>query len=61
MLTAQVEYPQLFSQLLPTCKPIAAKTRKFSAADQELIRIETKRSLQEGRIEKVTRSGVLNS
>ena len=38
--------------MLPTCKSIAVKTRKFSAADQELIRIETKRLLQEGRIEK---------
>ena len=52
MPTAQVEYQQLFSHMLPTCKPIAVKTRKFSAADQELIRIETKRLLQEGRIEK---------
>ena len=52
MPTAEVEYPQLFSHMLPTCKPVAVKMRKFSAADQELIRIETKRSLQEGRIEK---------
>ena len=52
MPTAQVEYPQLFSHMLPTCKPIAVKTRKFSAADQELIRIDIKRLLQEGRIEK---------
>ena len=45
MQTAQVEYPQLFTHLLSTCKPIAVKTRKFSAADQKLIRIETKRLL----------------
>ena len=51
MPTAQVEYLQLFSHMVPTCKPIAIKTRKFSAADQELIRIETKCLLQ-GRIEK---------
>ena len=38
--------------MLPTSKPIAVKTRKFSAAEQELVRIETKRLLQEGRIEK---------
>ena len=52
MPTAQVEYPQLFSHMLPACKTIAMKTRKFSAAKQELIRTETKRLLQEGRIEK---------
>ena len=52
MPTAQVEYPQLFSHMLSTCKLIVVKTRKFSAADQKLIRIKTKRLLQEGRIEK---------
>ena len=52
MPTAQVEYPQLFFHMLPTCKPIAVKTRKFSAANRELIGIETKRLLQEGQIEK---------
>ena len=51
--TAQVKYPQLFSHMLPTCKPVALKMRKFSAADQEPIRIETKRLLQEGRIERI--------
>ena len=56
MPTAKVEYPQLFSHMLPTCKatckPVELKTHKFAAADQEPIRIERKRLLQEGRIEK---------
>ena len=52
MPTAQVEYPQLFFHMSPTCKPIAVKTRKFLAAEEELIKTETKRLLQEGRIEK---------
>ena len=52
MPTAQVEYRRLFSHLLSTCKPIAVKTRKISAADQELIRIETRRFLQESQIGK---------
>ena len=49
MPTVLVKYPRLFAHMLPTCKP---KTRKFSAADQELIRIETKRLVKKGRIEK---------
>ena len=51
MPTAQVEYLRLFSHMFPTCKPIKVKGAKFSAADHELIRTETKRLLQEGRIE----------
>ena len=36
MPAAHVPYPQLFSKITPNSKLIAAKTRKFSSADQEL-------------------------
>ena len=51
MPAAHVPYPQLFSNITPNCKPIAAKTRKFSSADQKIIKSETERLLLEDRIE----------
>ena len=45
MPTANVPYPDLF-------KPISVKTRKFSTADQTVIRTKTERLLCEDRIEK---------
>ena len=52
MPTANVAYPDLFSNLAPNCKPIAVKSRKFSSDDQAIIKAETKRLLVEDRIEK---------
>ena len=52
MPTANVSYPDLFPNIAPGCKPIAVKTRKFSTADQTVIKTETERVLCEDRIEK---------
>ena len=53
MPTANVSYPDLFANIAPGCKPIAVKTRKFSTADQTVIKTETsERLLCEDRIEK---------
>ena len=50
MLRTCVLYPNLFNS--GENKPIAVKTRKFSAADQAVIKAETDRILREDRIEK---------
>ena len=52
MPTANVPYPDLFANIAPGCKPIAVKTRKFSTADQTVIKSETERLLCEDRLEK---------
>jgi len=52
MPTARIPYPDLFQSVPLNCKPIAVKTRKFSIADQAIIKAETERLLNEGRIEK---------
>ena len=52
MPTASVPYPNLFQNVPSNCKPIAAKTRKFSSADQAIIKAETERLLKEDRIKK---------
>ena len=45
-------FPDLFNNIAPNCKPIAVKTRKFSASDQAVIKAETEKLLLEDRIEK---------
>ena len=52
MPTACVPFPDLFINLAPNCKPIAVKTRNFSASDQAVIKAQTERLLLEDRIEK---------
>jgi len=49
--TLDVKPPALFQYLSPDCKPIAAKSRKYSSEDQEFIKTETNRLLAEGIIE----------
>lgn len=51
---ASIEEPSLFANLLPGCKPIASKSRRFSKEDQEFIHQETNRLLSEGIIEPST-------
>ena len=52
MSVANAPYPQLFGDNLSArCKPIAIKTRKFPFVDMAIIKAETVRLLQEGRIE----------
>ena len=40
---AKVECPSLFSNLLPNCKPIATKSRRFNSSDQQFINVEVNR------------------
>ena len=47
----QVPYPQLLDNLSHDCRLIAIKTSKFSLANQDIIKAETERLLNEGRIE----------
>ena len=52
MSVAIIPYSQLFDDNLSArCKPIAIKTRKFSFVDMAVIKVETKRLLQDDRIE----------
>jgi len=41
----------LFDNLLPECKPIAVKSRRFNAEDKEFIRCEIDRLSKEGIIQ----------
>ena len=50
--TLNVEHPPLFSNLLPNCRPIAAKSRRYSYQDREFIKGEVGRLLNEGIIRK---------
>lgn len=51
-LTAStVDSPELFGNLSTDCRPIATKSRKYSAADRDFIDKETSRLLSEGIIE----------
>ena len=51
LTTLDVSLPSLFRHLSQDCKPIAAKSCRYSHEDQELIKNETKRLLKEGIIE----------
>ena len=48
---ATVGEPSLFANLLPNCKPIATKPRRFGLQDREYIQSEVNRLLAEGIIE----------
>ena len=52
--TAAVEKPSLFANLLPNCKPIATKSRRFSSEDEKFINQEITKLLDEGIIEPST-------
>ena len=47
----KTEPGQLFANLTPDCKPIAAKSRRYSMADRDFIRKEVKSHLEAGLIE----------
>ena len=49
--TLKMDPPSLFSNLTPNCKPIADKSRKYSADDLSFIKTETERLLKEDIIE----------
>ena len=51
LTTLKVDYPALFENLTPNCKPIADKRRYYSLEDREFIKTEVNRLLQEGIIE----------
>ena len=48
---ATIDEPSLFSNLLPDCKPIASKSRRFSKDDQDFIQEEVTKLLSEDIIE----------
>ena len=48
---ATIDEPSLFSNLLPDCKPIASKSRRFSKDDQDFIQQEVTKHLSEDIIE----------
>ena len=48
---ATIDEPSLFSNLLPDCKPIASKSRRFSKDDQDFIQNEVSKLLTEGIVE----------
>ena len=47
---ATIDEPSLFSNLLPDCKPIASKSRRFSKDDQDFIQ-EASKLLSDGIVE----------
>ena len=51
LLAGNVQYPSLFNNLSPDCKPIAIKSRKYSSEDKYFIKKEITRMLAEGIIE----------
>ena len=48
---ATIDEPSLFSNLLPDCKPISSKSRRFSKDDQDFILQEVSKLLSEGIVE----------
>ena len=52
LATVATTPPAIFSNLTPDCKPIAAKSRRYSQSDQQFIRKEVSRLLHEGIIER---------
>ncbi|CAG2212501.1 unnamed protein product [Mytilus edulis] len=51
LAASSVDPPELFATLTSECRPIATKSRKYSAVDREFIEKETTRLLTEGIIE----------
>ena len=51
LATLRVSPQSLFANLTPDCRPIATKSRHYSAGDQAFIKAEVKRLLSEGVIE----------
>ena len=49
--TMNVESPSIFQNLKPDVKPIAVKSQQFSKVDQQFIKLETAKLLQDGIIE----------
>ena len=47
----RIDSPPLFQYLTADCKPIAAKSRRYSYEDREFIIVEVQRLLEEGVIE----------
>ena len=54
LTTLNIEPPSLFGNILPDCKPIAVKSRRYSQVDKEFIRDEVQRLLKEDIIEPST-------
>ncbi|XP_059843069.1 uncharacterized protein LOC132403623 [Hypanus sabinus] len=52
--TLKIPPPPLFANLTPDCKPVATKSRRYSAGDRAFIRSEVQRLLREGIIEPST-------
>ena len=48
---ARIDEPSLVSNLLPDCKPIASKSRRFSKDDEDFIQQEVCKLLSEGIVE----------
>ena len=48
---ANVTPPRIFQHMISNCKPIAAKSRRYSRADDEFISLEVEKLLEEGIIE----------
>ena len=48
---ATIDEPSFFLNLLPDCKPIASKSRRFSKDDQDFIQQEVSKLLSEGIVE----------
>ena len=51
LATMEIDPPSLFENLSPDCKPIAAKSRRYSVEDKKFIQLEIERLLKEGIIE----------
>ena len=54
LATLNVEPPDLFGNLLPNCKPVATKSRRYSQPDRLFIRAEKQRLFREDIIEPST-------
>ena len=48
---ANVTPPRIFQHMISDCKPIAAKSRRYSRADDEFVSLEVEKLLEEGIIE----------
>ncbi|XP_038652364.1 uncharacterized protein LOC119965671 [Scyliorhinus canicula] len=51
LASLKVDPPSLFANLTPDCKPVATRSRRYSAQDRSFIRSEVQRLLTEGVIE----------
>lgn len=48
LASLKVEPPSLFANLTPDCRPIATRSRRYSAADRDFTKAEVARLLKEG-------------